>query len=49
MVAKKTILLDDTAFNGLAWPDIQILLPDLDSSKNLASGGIYIIYLPFLS
>ena len=46
MVAKEPILFGDTAFYGLAWPDIQILFPDLDSSKNFASGGI--IYLPFL-
>ncbi len=49
MVAKETILFGDTAFYGLAWPAVQILLPDLDSSKNFASGGIYIIYLPFLA
>ena len=46
MVAKETILFGDTAFYDLAWPAVKILLPDLDSSKNFASGGI--IYLPFL-
>ena len=49
MVAKETILFGDTAFYGLAWPAVQILLPDVDSSKSFTSGSIYIIYLPFLA
>jgi hypothetical protein len=49
MVAKETILFGHSAFYGLAWPAVQILLSDLDSSKIFASGGIYIIYLPFLA
>ena len=41
MITKKTILFGDTAFYGLAQPDIQILLPDLDSLQNLVSSSIY--------
>ena len=41
MVAKETILFGDAAFYGLAWPAVKIPLPELDSSKNFASGGIY--------
>jgi hypothetical protein len=39
MVAKETILFGDTAFYGLACPDIQILLADLDSPKNFICGS----------
>jgi len=31
------------AFYGLAWSDIQILTPDLDSPENFASDDIWII------
>jgi len=31
------------AFYGLAWPDIQILTPDLDSPENFMSGDIWVI------
>ena len=39
MVVKETILFDDTAFYGLACPDIHILLSDLNSPKNFVYGS----------
>jgi len=35
---KSTWIFQYFAFCGLAWPDIQILTPDLDSPENFASG-----------